>query len=454
MCNAKSPKSIGLRGECLISTARIGRDTDIDFKKIIEALQVAHNKLHEAEIMSIEAISDLEMLTERNASVNDLLAIKKKDVETFNKEAQDARTKAKAAMDSCKHNLANCGEEFQVFAKSAPQDQSSEDLENEIASEKARLELMHEGNSSSVIRDYEARRKKIDALSDQLSAYRSAKEELDTLITSLQEAWEPRLDALVAQISTAFGFNMQQINCAGEVGIWKDEDFDLWSIQIRVKFRESEPMTVLDSHRQSGGERAVSTIFYLMSLQSLTRSPFRIVDEINQGMDPRNERLVHKRMVEIACGSSPPPLLDPAEAEAEANGNGADHSSSPGETSSTAHTPAVAGGSQYFLITPKLLHDLEYARGMQVLCIASGEYMPDDQSRVDFKGCLQLMRGLKGLEVRSRPVPGSIERRTGGSSLMGGASDEDEDEEEEIDDDDNQGGMNGFEGRRVGIAAG
>ena len=51
-------------------------------------------------------------------------------------------------------------------------------------------------------------------------------------------------------------------------------------------------MSVLDSHRQSGGERAVSTIFYLMALQSLARAPFRVVDEINQGMDPRNERYV------------------------------------------------------------------------------------------------------------------------------------------------------------------
>ena len=36
----------------------------------------------------------------------------------------------------------------------------------------------------------------------------------------------------------------------------------------------------------------MSTIFYLMALQSLARAPFRLVDEINQGMDPRNERYV------------------------------------------------------------------------------------------------------------------------------------------------------------------
>lgn len=48
-------------------------------------------------------------------------------------------------------------------------------------------------------------------------------------------------------------------------------------------------------------ERSVSTILYLMSLQSFSRAPFRVVDEINQGMDPRNERLVHALLVNSAC---------------------------------------------------------------------------------------------------------------------------------------------------------
>ena len=32
----------------------------------------------------------------------------------------------------------------------------------------------------------------------------------------------------------------------------------------------------------SGGERAVATVMYLMALQDMASSPFRVVDEINQ----------------------------------------------------------------------------------------------------------------------------------------------------------------------------
>ena len=92
-----------------------------------------------------------------------------------------------------------------------------------------------------------------------------------------------------------------------------------------------------------------------MSLQSLAQAPFRVVDEINQGMDPRNERMVHERMVEIACKE---------------------------------HT------SQYFLITPKLLTGLRYDKRMKVLCIASGAWMPENYKKLDVSKIIGIKRSL------------------------------------------------------------
>jgi hypothetical protein len=83
-----------------------------------------------------------------------------------------------------------------------------------------------------------------------------------------------------------------------------------------------------------------------MALQDLARSPFRVVDEINQGMDPRNERMVHERMVDIACQERT---------------------------------------SQYFLITPKLLSNLKFHPKMKIHCIASGEHMPDQDQNLNFQ---------------------------------------------------------------------
>ena len=49
-----------------------------------------------------------------------------------------------------------------------------------------------------------------------------------------------------------------------------------------MKFRAKDSLHVLTPFHQSGGERSVSTMLYLMALQELTKCPFRVVDEINQ----------------------------------------------------------------------------------------------------------------------------------------------------------------------------
>ena len=38
----------------------------------------------------------------------------------------------------------------------------------------------------------------------------------------------------------------------------------------------------MNAQEQSGGEKSVGTIMYLMALQNMTACPFRVVDEINQ----------------------------------------------------------------------------------------------------------------------------------------------------------------------------
>lgn len=69
---------------------------------------------------------------------------------------------------------------------------------------------------------------------------------------------------------------------------------------------------------------------YLMSLAELAKAPFALVDEINQGMDQRVERQVHNALVKTTCKDDV---------------------------------------GQYFLITPKLLPNLDYHEKMKVLVI-------------------------------------------------------------------------------------
>ena len=60
------------------------------------------------------------------------------------------------------------------------------------------------------------------------------------------------------------------------------EDYAAYGISIKVKFRAEAKLTELKASYQSGGEKSVSTVLYMMALQELTVCPFRCVDEINQ----------------------------------------------------------------------------------------------------------------------------------------------------------------------------
>lgn len=81
------------------------------------------------------------------------------------------------------------------------------------------------------------------------------------------------------------------------------EEYDKYGIRIRVKFHSSTQLHELTAYHQSGGERSVSTMLYLMALQELNRCPFRVVDEINQ--------VLHSYTVSTVVGTLFDSLLKP-----------------------------------------------------------------------------------------------------------------------------------------------
>ncbi|KAI8088924.1 uncharacterized protein BX664DRAFT_123673 [Halteromyces radiatus] len=271
-----------------------------------------------------------------NAAVEEhqqALANVNKSKATARKYFNDANQAGADLIDELKTEFEKICEDWRVNGL----DQSQEDIEDAINGLQARMDTMKLVNPLAMT-SYEKLMREIKKTESKIA---TENQELDTLsetINELRQRWESRLNDLVSRISEKFSEALQRIGCAGEVGIAQDEDYSKWGIEIRVKFRDNEKLQLLTGQRQSGGERAVSTILYLMSLQNLARAPFRVVDEINQGMDPRNERMIHEQIVKSA--------------------------SAPG-------TP------QYFLITPKLLPDLYYNDRMRVLCIYNGEWQPE-----------------------------------------------------------------------------
>nr|XP_023682241.1 structural maintenance of chromosomes protein 5 isoform X1 [Paramormyrops kingsleyae] len=205
------------------------------------------------------------------------------------------------------------------------------------------------GLSATVVEEYTRRTQEIEHLKKELEMEKGTLDNYRHSISQAKELWLDPLKQLVEQINERFGHFFRSMQCAGEVDLHceNEEEYDKYGIRIRVKFRSSMQLHELTAHHQSGGERSVATMLYLMALQELNRCPFRVVDEINQGMDPVNERRVFDIVVQTACRGTT---------------------------------------SQYFFITPKLLQNLHYAEHMTILCVHNGPRMlpPSKWNEKDF----------------------------------------------------------------------
>lgn len=204
----------------------------------VNTLLKHHNDLYEVELWAIEAESELNTLKDRNAEINRLLDERKTEVEQLRRDVNVQKNlsnellakflEAKAAMSP---------EEQEMIKEWVRPEVSLDDLNAEIEATNGRIELLHAGNPG-LIEAYERRQQEIDRLQDTLNNFDARLATLNESVTELREKWEPELDKLVSEISEAFSHNFAQIGCAGQVGIYKDDDdFSQWAIRIEVKFR-------------------------------------------------------------------------------------------------------------------------------------------------------------------------------------------------------------------------
>eukprot|EP01083_Nonionella_stella_P058556 153316_1 len=297
--------------------------------------------------------------------LNDSLSISKqslREVQRLNETLQNDFERSEAHFKQIKQQvlaLKNRATQMADIMNDEELKDKLEDLSTEIGTlegqiEDAEYNISNIQDNPQVLILYAQQKKKLKEFSDQFENLKDFKGAKRNELIACMQPYEAALTNITNKVNAKFMNYMKELGCAGEVRVCKGEhergediyNFKDWGIEIRVKFRESSDLQVLSARVHSGGERSVSTIMYLMAMQDMMVSPFRCVDEINQGLDERNERLVFKRIVANST-MNPDRSNDPA-----------------------SHR------GQYFLITPKLLPNLEGmdTAGVTVLCIFNGAY--------------------------------------------------------------------------------
>lgn len=190
----------------------------------------------EAEIHRIEANSEVDGYKADNREIESSLAQKEAEVRDWTNRHKAKRAEHGQQHEAAQRLISDVSDEEKEMIKQYSGLPTTEELDDKITAINARLNLMAEGNPNA-IKAFEKREQEIQTLISKLESIVERLETNRALITEIREKWEPELDALVARISDGFSHNFEQIGCAGQVGVYKDEDFEKWSIQIMVRFR-------------------------------------------------------------------------------------------------------------------------------------------------------------------------------------------------------------------------
>lgn len=207
------------------------------FKDYLARLRTTHDELLEAEVWLLEATSDVETLKIRNEEIRLQLHEAEVTAKQASKDCEVAKERAKRLLVLIERFRSGFDEaEEEIVSDMAQQYNTEDKIDAQIAAEEAFLESNFTSNPNAK-KEYDKYQANIAKLEQSIGESTGKLEKYAAEITTVKAAWEPALDDLVSKISEAFSYNFQQIGCAGEVSVHKDDDFDDWTLEIKVRFR-------------------------------------------------------------------------------------------------------------------------------------------------------------------------------------------------------------------------
>jgi Chromosome segregation ATPases len=123
-----------------------------------------------------------------------------------------------------------------------------------------------------------------------------------------KKKWQSEIEKLLAEVKINFNKLLERVGGKGDLVLSHPEDVEEAGLEIYVGFRGATPH-LLDAYTQSGGERTIATMCFLLALQDKIKSPFRAVDEFEAHLDPHNREELIRGLMEICGGKENQYLL-------------------------------------------------------------------------------------------------------------------------------------------------
>lgn len=125
------------------------------------------------------------------------------------------------------------------------------------------------------------------------------REEILAELNKRLDRWRETMEQFLEDINLRFNSILDSVSAKGMVRLTNIKNIEKAGVELLVGFKGAKP-TPLDAFTQSGGERSVALMAFLLALQQHITSPFRAIDEFDVHMDPRNRETVTNLIVSSA----------------------------------------------------------------------------------------------------------------------------------------------------------
>lgn len=122
------------------------------------------------------------------------------------------------------------------------------------------------------------------------------REEILLELSKRLETWRDIVNNFLEELDTRYNSILVEVGAKGIVRLVEAKEIERAGVELLVGFKGSKP-TPLDSLTQSGGERSVALVAFLLALQQYITSPFRAIDEFDVHMDPKNREAISSLIV-------------------------------------------------------------------------------------------------------------------------------------------------------------
>jgi len=154
--------------------------------------------------------------------------------------------------------------------------------------------------SEDVERMYSSYAKVYEELKAKADQVAVSRQEVMTELDKRLSRWRDVLSNFLEGLTGRYAEVLKAVSASGAVRLMSSRDIEKCGLEILVGYKGNKP-TALDAFTQSGGERSIAMMAFLLALQQHITSPFRAIDEFDVHMDPKNRESVTQLIISNAA---------------------------------------------------------------------------------------------------------------------------------------------------------